>query len=106
MLDTISSRGPRIESTLGLRAELSRALEAVGLYVAVEVDGNKIVLSGEVTSPEEREAARDIAVAFAKPFGLVVDDGLELMPTFPDSAFVVGGGAAHGAFGYLRSGRS
>jgi hypothetical protein len=106
MMDTIAFSGPRIESTLGLRAELSRALEAFGLYIAVEVDGNKIVLSGELSSPEEREAARDIAVAFAKPLGLAVDDGLDLMPTFPDSAFVVGGGAAHGDFGYLHTGHA
>ena len=90
---------------VGLTAELSRTLEAAGIYVAVEVDDGTLTLSGEVASPEEREAALDLALAFAEPLGLLVEDGLDLLPTFPDSAFVTGGSAAHGAFGYLEPDR-
>jgi hypothetical protein len=88
-----------------LTAELSRALEAVGIYVAVELNDGMLTLSGEVASPEERKATLDIALAFAEPLGLTVEDGLDLLPTFPDSAFIAGGSAAHGSFGYLEADR-
>jgi osmotically-inducible protein OsmY len=100
-----TAQGKPAATEFGLRAELSRTLEAAGIYVAVELEDKTITLSGEVTSPEEREAALDVALAFAEPLGLQVEDGLDLLPTFPDSAFVTGGSAAHGAFGYLEADR-
>jgi osmotically-inducible protein OsmY len=80
---------------------LTRALEVAGIYVAVELRDGTIALSGEISTRQERDAALDIAGAVAGARGLTVDDGLELIPTFPDSAFGDFGNADHGAFGYL-----
>jgi hypothetical protein len=71
----------------------------------VEFDDGTLTVSGEVATPEEHEAALDIAFAFAEPLGFAVEDGLELLPAFPDSAFVAGGSAGHGSFGYLEADR-
>jgi osmotically-inducible protein OsmY len=95
-------------ATAGDRAAievLTRALEAAGIYVAVEVRDRTLSLSGEIGSRQERDAALDIAAAVATRMGLVVDDGLELIPSFPDSAFADLGNADHGAFGYLSANR-
>jgi translation elongation factor EF-1beta len=85
--------------------ELTRALEVAGIYVAVEFRDGTLSLSGEVASRQERDAVLDVAAAVAGAHGLAVDDGVELIPTFPDSAFADGGSADHGAFGYLTADR-
>jgi hypothetical protein len=104
MRDTIST----IDALSGRRAllgTLTRALDAAGIAAAIEVEDDTVVLSGAVGSPEERQAALDIAQAVAGPAGLAVDDGLELIPTFPDSVFGEGGSTGHGAFAYLTADR-
>lgn len=88
-----------------LVAALSRALEEIGLYVAVELRTGVLTISGEVGSNREREAALDVAAAVAHARGLLVEDGLEVVPVFPDSAFGDLGGADHGAFAYLTADR-
>jgi osmotically-inducible protein OsmY len=84
---------------------LNRAFEAVGIYAAVEIGDGTLSISGEVGSNRERQAALDVATAVAHARGLVVDDGLEVIPSFPDSAFGDYGNADHGAFAYLSADR-
>jgi osmotically-inducible protein OsmY len=105
MTETVYPTGTTTARNRDLLAVLDRALAAAGIFVATELDGTRLILSGEVNSPEERQAALDIAGAVAAPQGLIVDDGLDLVPTFPDSAFVDVGSAGHGAFGYLTADR-
>lgn len=88
-----------------LVAVLTHALEAVGLYVAVEIRDGTLSISGEVASNRERAAALDIATAVANARGLTVDDGLEVIPSFPDSAFGDADSTDHGAFAYLAADR-
>jgi osmotically-inducible protein OsmY len=84
---------------------LTHALEAVGLYIAVEIRDGTLSISGEVASNRERQAALDIAAAVANARGLTVDDGLEVIPSFPDSAFGDSDTTDHGAFAYLAADR-
>jgi osmotically-inducible protein OsmY len=105
MTDIIPESNASPSGEQALLAELTRALEAAGLFVVAEVNGTRLVLSGEVASLAERQAALDIAAAVAAPRGLRVDDGLDVMPTFPDSALIDASGAEHGAFGYLTADR-
>lgn len=62
-------------------------LEEAGIYVAVARDGDAIVLSGEVESQENRQAAIDVAEAVAGPYGLRVDDAMEVLDFSPEDAF-------------------
>ena len=83
-------------------ARLNAVLEEAGIFVAAELDGDTLVLSGEVDSVENRQAALDVARALAEPRGLRVEDALEVIEISPDKAFVgrdvaedVGGGLAY-----------
>jgi len=70
----------------GLRL-ISTTLEEAGIFVAAERDGDRIVLSGEVDSQENRQAALDVAGAVAARLGLTVDDAIDVMDYTPDDAF-------------------
>ncbi|HET7093652.1 MAG TPA: BON domain-containing protein, partial [Thermomicrobiales bacterium] len=70
----------------GLRL-ISTTLEEAGIFVAAERDGDRIVLSGEVDSQENRQAALDVARAVANRLGLSVVDDLDVMDYTPDDAF-------------------
>src|SRR4051794_11590819 len=85
---------------------ISEALEAAEIFVAVERDGDRLVLSGEVSTREERDAALDIANAAAAARGLTVDDGMDLTPVFPETVSTDEGDQDRGAFGYLESDRN
>ncbi|HEY7032820.1 MAG TPA: BON domain-containing protein [Thermomicrobiales bacterium] len=100
---TKTERSTADDRTIG--DALTRALEAAGSYVAVELRDGTISLSGEISSRQEREAVLDIAEAVAGARGLTIDDGLELIPSFPDSAFGDFENADHGVFGYLSADR-
>jgi len=66
---------------------ISTTLEEAGIFVGVEFDEDAIVLTGEVDSEENRQAALDVANAVAEPRGMRVVDALELMDMSPDSGF-------------------
>lgn len=70
----------------GLRL-IATTLEEAGIFVAAERDGGQIVLSGEVDSQENRQAALDVARAVARRLGLSVVDDLDVMDYTPDDAF-------------------
>ncbi|HEU5434274.1 MAG TPA: BON domain-containing protein, partial [Thermomicrobiales bacterium] len=61
----------------GLRL-ISATLEDAGIFVAAQRDGGQIVLSGEVDSQENRQAALDVARAVASRLGLAVVDALDV----------------------------
>ncbi len=65
---------------------LTEAMEDAGIYVAAELRGSTIVLSGEVESEEQRQAALDLAHAVGDRIGLSVEDatlGLDIEPEIP-----------------------
>jgi osmotically-inducible protein OsmY len=68
----------------GLIERLTNALEQyAGIEAVVEVDRNAIVLSGSISSEEEREAAADIVAELAPDFDL--EDNLEVQTLLPES---------------------
>ena len=77
---------------------LNGTLEEAGIFVAAELDGDTLVLSGEVDTQESRQAALDVATALAAPRGLRIDDAIEVIDVSPDQAFI-GRGTAEEAGG-------
>lgn len=73
-----------------LTRRISTILEEAGIFIAIEPDKGNLVLSGEVESAENRQAAMDVASAVATPAGFGVVDGLEVLEMSPDSAFAEG----------------
>lgn len=69
-------------------ARLTSTLEGVGIFVAAELDGEMLVLSGAVDTVENRQAALDVATALAAPRGLRVEDAIEELDVSPDGAFL------------------
>lgn len=67
---------------------LDEILGEAGINVAVELDADTLVLSGEVDSEENRQAALDVATALGEPRGLMVDDGMLVTDVSPDSPFL------------------
>ena len=65
-------------------ARLNETLSQAGIVVVAELDGETLVLSGEVESEENRQAALDIATALTEPRGLRVDDDIDVMSVAPD----------------------
>lgn len=63
---------------------LDDALEAAGIYVAVEQRDGALVLSGEVDTAEMRDAALDLAQAVAEPRGVDIEDAMEVLEIQPD----------------------
>ncbi len=79
---------------------LGTTLEEAGIFVAAELDGDTLVLSGEVDTAENRQAALDVATALARPRGLRIDESIDVLDVSPDGAFLgdetaenVGGGS-------------
>ncbi len=69
-------------------ARLDATLSEAGIAVGAELDGDTLVLSGEVESEENRQAALDVARALGEPRGLRVDDALSVIDVAPDSPFL------------------
>jgi len=69
-------------------ARLDETLQQAGIFVALELDGDTLVLSGEVDTEESRRAALDVATALATPRGLRIEDGIEVLDVSPDGAFL------------------
>lgn len=59
--------------------KLNDALEAAGIFVAVEIRDGALIISGEVDSAEMREAALDIAGAVASTLGVKVEDAIDVI---------------------------
>jgi osmotically-inducible protein OsmY len=59
--------------------DLTAAMEAAGIYVAVSVRDGALVLEGEVDNEEMRQAALDLAGAVAERAGLTVEDAIEVL---------------------------
>ncbi len=70
-----------------LVSRMTAALEDVGIFVGAEIDGNTVVLSGEVDSPENRQAAMDVARATLGSAGVRLVDAIDVMDIAPDSVF-------------------
>ena len=69
-------------------AQLDGLLEEAGIFVATEMDGDRLVLSGAVDSEESRQAALDVATALAEPLGVTVEDAMDVTDLSPDRPFV------------------
>jgi hypothetical protein len=64
-----------------------RSLEAAGRNPTAEIRDERLLLTGEVDSSENRDAALDVAGAAVAPLGLVVDVNADVVPLFPQPAF-------------------
>lgn len=73
------------EAMLG---RLDETLREAGIFVAVELDADTLVLSGEVDSEENRQAALDVATALGGPRGLTIDDDMVVTDVSPDGPFI------------------
>jgi hypothetical protein len=71
----------------GVLSQMTAALEEVGIFVGAEVDGDVVVLSGEVDSDENRQAALDVARATVGRAGLRLVDAIDVMEITPDTPF-------------------
>lgn len=71
----------------GLLAEMTAALEDAGIFVGAEIDGDTAVISGEVDSAENRQAAMDVAHATLGRLGLRLVDAIDVMEITPDTPF-------------------
>jgi len=58
---------------------LEYALEAAGIYVAVEARDGSLILSGEVDSAEMRQAAFDLGGVVAQRHGLRLEDAIDVL---------------------------
>jgi hypothetical protein len=67
---------------------LDQVLDEAGISLASEVRDGRLILSGQVDSEENRQAAIDVATALAEQRGLVVEDAIEILDLSPDDAFV------------------
>jgi osmotically-inducible protein OsmY len=74
--------------------ELQRQLEDAGLFLAVEIQGNRLVLAGEVESEGDHEAALDVVSEFARQGGLEIDDSIEVLEELPETTFTYFGEGA------------
>ena len=83
-----------------LLAQINEVLEQAGIYLAAEIDGATLVLSGEVDSAENRQAALDVASALAEPHGYTVDETIDVLAEAPDQVFDTNGGSG-GRFAYI-----
>ena len=84
-----------------LLTRLNEMLEAAGIFVAAELRDGLLMLSGEVDSAENRQAALDVATALAEPRGIRVDDTIDILPDSPDTAFEDDTADGSAAFGYI-----
>jgi hypothetical protein len=71
----------------GLVSRMTAALEEVGIFVGAEIDGDTVVISGEVDSVENRDAAMDVARATLGRAGLRLVDAIDIMEISPDSVY-------------------
>jgi hypothetical protein len=58
---------------------LPEALEAVGIYLDVEIRDGSLILSGEVDSVEMRDAALDLAAPIVSSAGVRIEDAIEVL---------------------------
>lgn len=72
---------------------LDAILNEAAISLATELDADRLVLSGQVDSEENRQAALDVAKALGEPRGLTIDDAIEVMDVSPDGAFVAEDGS-------------
>ena len=84
-----------------LLRQIDQTLEDAGIYVATEVRGNVLYLSGEVDSDENRQAALYVATAVAEPAGLAIEDDIDISPSAPDEAFSDSSAQYGTAYGYI-----
>jgi hyperosmotically inducible protein len=82
-------------------ARIHDTLADAGIHVAAEVRDRTVVLSGQVDSAENRQAALDVAQAVAGPRGLRVDDAIDVLPEAPTGLADDEGGLERNAFAYL-----
>lgn len=81
-------------------AALTDAMEAAGIYLAVEQRDGALILSGEVDSVEMRDAALDLAQAVAEGRGVEIEDAIEVLEIDVEGSTVehekIGDGGASG----------
>jgi len=59
--------------------DLTAVMEAADIFVSVSIRDGALVLEGEVDSEEVRQAALDLAGAFANRAGLTIEDAMEVL---------------------------
>ena len=89
------------EAAADLLARLDEVLEGAGIFLATELRDGLLVLSGEVDSAANRQAALDVATALAEPRGIRVDDSIDVLPDSPDTASEDDTADGSDAFRYL-----
>ncbi|MCC6314076.1 MAG: BON domain-containing protein [Thermomicrobiales bacterium] len=70
--------------------EITVTLEDAGIFVGVEVDGDQIVLEGEVDSEENRQAALDVTRAALVGLRYRLVDAIIIIEYAPDTPFETG----------------
>src|SRR5215210_4225846 len=58
---------------------LNEALEAAGIFLALEIRDGSLILSGEVDSLEMRDAALDLSQMVGDRLGVRIEDAIEIM---------------------------
>ena len=89
------------EAAADLLARLNEVLEGAGIFLVTELRDGLLVLSGEVDSAANRQAALDVATALAEPRGIRVDDSIDVLPDSPDTASEDDTAGGSDAFRYL-----
>ena len=79
--------GEAVTVETAIAQQITETLEDAGLFVGVEIADGSVMLSGEVDSEANRQAAMDVATAAVAGRGLTVVDALDVMDTSPDSGF-------------------
>jgi hypothetical protein len=83
-----AQRTARDEANIeGLLSRMTAALEDAGIFVGAEIDGDTVVISGEVDSAENRQAAMDVARATLGRAGVRLVDAIDVMDIAPDTPF-------------------
>ncbi len=98
---TAAAGGANEEMAGDLLAKLNEMLEAAGIFLVTELRDGLLMLSGEVDSVENRQAALDVATALAEPRGIRVDDSIDILPDSPDTAFEDDTADGSSAFRYI-----
>jgi hypothetical protein len=68
-------------------SELQRLLEEAGLFVSVELRGTSLMVTGEVESEGDHEAALELISSLTRDRGLEIDDNIDVMEQSPESTY-------------------
>jgi BON domain len=67
--------------------EIKLQLAEAGFFLAVELNGNTLVVAGEVESEGDHEAALELVRGFAREHDLGVDDDIDVVEEIPQTTY-------------------